>query len=152
MERFQTTSASHFAIVHISPTLKTKTNTSRLVHIGNKKDEIHFLWISSQKGKCAISISDIVYAEASGNYSWIYCCNGRSFFVSKTLKKIQKELPGHFIRCHQSFLVNSVKIIKVNRGHRMFLQLKNTAAPIPVSRRKQPVINRLLCPCPFNYH
>lgn len=47
---------------------------------------------------------DILYIEASGAYS-IIVTESKKFIASKTLKSIESQLPGSFIRIHRSYIV-----------------------------------------------
>ncbi len=64
--------------------------------------------------ECAIEAEDIWFVEAEGNYSSLKI-GKEKVLGDESLKKVEKKLEiNNFIRCHKSFLVNIVKIHKVN--------------------------------------
>ncbi|MFK7968960.1 MAG: LytR/AlgR family response regulator transcription factor [Bacteroidia bacterium] len=83
------------------------------------------------------AISDIMWCEASANYTIIHLADGRDLLATKTLKDFDQMLRNvGFLRTHQSNLVNFAFVrtfIKTDGG---FLQLKN-GTEVPVSHRKR---------------
>ena len=51
-----------------------------------------------------VAHQDILYIEAAGAYSKIVT-ESKNFIASKTLKSIESQLPGSFIRIHRSYIV-----------------------------------------------
>jgi|GEM_PF-5461768 len=91
-----------------------------------------------QQGKyLAIPHEEILYCEASGNYSFVHLKQGNRFLVSKTLKQLKKELQSrNFIRTHQSYMVNKHFIDKIVSSNRIELRYLDQIEHIPISRRK----------------
>lgn len=75
---------------------------------------LDFIAIKERNGHLIAYFKDIVYLEASNNYSTIFLKNKKRITVSKTLKDIEKLLPSDFMRIHKSFMVNIAFIEKVN--------------------------------------
>lgn len=78
------------------------------------------LALPSQTGIEFITLTDILYVEASNNYSKIHLTDNASFLLSKTLKDVQELLEGsHFHRIHRQYLVNThcVKHFNKNDGY-----------------------------------
>ena len=95
--------------------------------------QTHFT-IPMINGNEVIRIDEMVYCQASSNYTNIYLMDGRKVCVSKTLKYIQSLLPDQkFIRTHQSHLVNIQYIRKYQLGNRPHVQLK-TLETLPISK------------------
>ncbi|HCX23074.1 MAG: DNA-binding response regulator [Flammeovirgaceae bacterium] len=64
----------------------------------------------------SIKSSEILYVEASDNYSFIYTEKGK-FLISHTLKSIEdKLLPFGFRRIHRSYLINFEKVDSISEG------------------------------------
>ena len=82
-------------------------------------------------------IAQILYCEADGNNTWFYLSSGERILVTRTLKLYEQTLiHHHFLRCHQSFLVNMrfvQEFIKKDGGG---LKMKNGKL-IPVASRKR---------------
>jgi len=88
---------------------------------------------STQEGVHIVSIRDILYLRAVGNYTEVYLLNGKMIMLSKTLKIIEKLLPETgFKRCHQSYVVNLEEVRLLQDS--IFL---SNEAEIPISRRKK---------------
>jgi two-component system LytT family response regulator len=89
------------------------------------------------KGFEIITISDIVYCEASGSYTSIQTSNNKQFIVSKNLKFFDTKLSEiGFLRLHDSFLVNTQHIIRVIKG-RSTKVVMTTEVEIEVSRSRK---------------
>lgn len=84
-----------------------------------------------------VEIAQILYCEADGNNTWFFLNSGEKILVTRTLKQFDQVLERHhFIRTHQSFLVNLrfvQEFIKKDGGG---LKMKNGVL-IPVSSRKR---------------
>ncbi len=95
--------------------------------------EIKKIAVSTQAGVTFINLEDIVYAEASGNYSRLIMNEGADFIISKTLKDIQEMLEEkHFFRIHRQYIINLNKVKHFNRNDNL-LTMENKAE-LPVAR------------------
>ena len=97
---------------------------NKVLFIGQPKTEIgsfedtSYIFIKAEKKQHRILLDDILYIEASRNYSNIFL----KAHTIRTLKKIsefEELLPNTFIRVHNSFIVakNKVQVIDGNRIH-----------------------------------
>ncbi|MBB1149723.1 MULTISPECIES: LytTR family DNA-binding domain-containing protein [unclassified Myroides] len=85
-----------------------------------------------------VCIADIVYCQSDKGYTTFYLANGEKLMVSKVIKEYEDLLiPAQFIRCHQSYMVNTAYISKYYKDG--YLELTNQAS-IPVSERKKELI------------
>ncbi|MCB0632239.1 MAG: LytTR family DNA-binding domain-containing protein [Saprospiraceae bacterium] len=95
-----------------------------------------------------VSLEDIIRCESDSNNTIFYFRKGERVLVTKTLKYFADMLKScHFIRVHQSHLVNLEYIdafIKTDGG---YILMKN-GDKIPVSVRKRPEIIELLSKYP----
>ena len=79
-------------------------------------EQIKKIAIPGQAGILFVSLDDIVYAEASDNYSRLVLTDGRSLIVSKTLKDVQDVLEeSHFLRVHRQYIINLNHVTFFNR-------------------------------------
>ena len=70
-------------------------------------EQIKKIAIPCQSGIQFITLADIVYVEASDNYSRLILSDGRSLIVSKTLKDVQEVLEeSHCLRVDRQYIVN----------------------------------------------
>lgn len=89
---------------------------------------------------------EINRAEASGNYSVIYFTNNSKLVLAKTLKEVGELLQRHhFIRIHQSHLVNTAHIYKYSKSDGGIIFMKD-GNRLPVSRQRKEELNKLFAP------
>jgi two-component system LytT family response regulator len=82
-------------------------------------------------------IENILYCEASSNYTVLYTSDGREYVASKTLKEYEDLLTDYnFFRIHHSYLVNICAIKKYVKGDGGHVVLKNDVS-LDVSKRKK---------------
>ena len=82
---------------------------------------------------------EIVYCQASGNYSLIYFIDKTKLTVTKTLKEVEEMLAEHhFERVHQSYLVNMIHCKKFMNKEGGYLLMANEVQ-IPVAQLKSRV-------------
>jgi two-component system LytT family response regulator len=92
------------------------------------------LAMHTQEGYQIIPIEKITYCIADGSYTILLLEDNKKIMVSKPLIAIEKCLENFsFIRCHNSYLVNAIKIEEFNQTKKAFIIKGET---IPVSRRK----------------
>jgi len=83
----------------------------------------------------AIQENDILYCKSDGNYTTVYTQAQGAILVSTHMKKMEELLPPNvFIRCHQSYMVNKLHVVKYSK--RGFLLL-DTSDEVPVSARRK---------------
>ncbi|WP_417365125.1 LytR/AlgR family response regulator transcription factor [Flavobacterium beibuense] len=63
-----------------------------------------------------ISLNDIVYLKADNNTTDFHLQNGKKLTAYKTLKHYEANLPFFFFRIHNSYIVNSSYITRINTG------------------------------------
>ncbi|KGO78615.1 hypothetical protein Q763_17540 [Flavobacterium beibuense F44-8] len=63
-----------------------------------------------------ISLNDIVYLKADNNTTDFHLQNGKKLTAYKTLKHYEANLPFFFFRIHNSYIVNSNYITRINTG------------------------------------
>lgn len=89
-----------------------------------------------------VSVNDIVYCKGDGPYTFFFFSDGTEELISKPLKYYEDLLPApHFLRTHQSYLVNRQYVTGINRSE--YIVLKNKEE-IPISMRRKSAILTLL--------
>jgi two-component system LytT family response regulator len=82
----------------------------------NKK-QLKRITIPTSEGLHFIEIDNIIYLEASNNYTHFYLSTGQKFLVSRTLKEFEELLPPElFVRIHHSTIINKNFVEKYIRG------------------------------------
>ena len=89
--------------------------------------------------------TEIIRLEADGNYTHVYLAGQKKLIVCKTLKEYADLLSNsHFIRTHQSHLVNSHKITAWIKTEGGAISMEDGSL-VPVSRqRKEEVLKHLV--------
>lgn len=91
-----------------------------------------------------VNLEDIVRCEADSNNTIFYFRNADKLFVTKTLKYFADMLQDyHFLRVHQSHLINLQFIDAYIKTEGGYLMLKN-GDHVPVSVRKKAAVMELL--------
>ncbi len=85
-----------------------------------------------------VSLGDIIYFEANGNYTEIETESTERFLSSKHLKEFEGMLEGfdQFIRVNRSAIVNTAKISAYNKTEPFLITLSNQKQ-LEISRRKR---------------
>ena len=95
------------------------------------------LCITSLKGFQVIDLKDILYCEASSNYTNFFFTSGSSICTAKSIHEYEDILADcSFMRIHKSFLVNLVHVKGYLRGEGGKIIMSNKQE-LEVSRRKK---------------
>ncbi|SDE23331.1 LytR/AlgR family response regulator transcription factor [Niabella drilacis] len=95
------------------------------------------LCVPSLRGVKVIEIPDIIYCEASSNYTNFYLANGSTLCASKPIFEYEMLLEdSSFVRVHKSFLVNLEHIKEYIRGEGGSVIMTNNHE-VEISRRKK---------------
>ena len=93
--------------------------------------------IPTTDGLRFINIDDIIYLEASNNYTNIYVAANQKFLVSRTLKDFEEMLPSEiFLRIHHANIINKNHVEKYIRGDGGQVVMRNGGV-LDVSKRKK---------------
>jgi two-component system LytT family response regulator len=93
--------------------------------------------ITSLKGFQVVKISDIIYCEASSNYTIFHFENQKQLCASRTINDYQNLLEdAGLVRIHKSFLVNLEHVKEYHKGEGGTVLLSNNIE-LDVSRRKK---------------
>jgi len=121
---------------------QTQLHIQNLLSIVNRPPKEHRIAILLMKETRFIDPADIIRCEAANNYTQIFLVSGEKLIASKGLYDFAEILKNyHFIRCHQSHLVNR-KYIKSLLSHDTVFELLLTekGMRIPVSRLKKDLV------------
>jgi two-component system LytT family response regulator len=108
-----------------------------LDHLSQSKKSFKKIAIPSHEGIQFIKVNDIVYLEASANYTHIYAAENSKYIVSRTIKDFEEILPPEiFIRIHNSYIINKDYLEKYIRGEGGQVVLSNGTV-LDVAKRKK---------------
>lgn len=94
--------------------------------------------VPTSEGLQFLNVDDIVYFEASNNYTTIFLASTAKYLVARTLKDFEDMLANTvFFRIHHSFLINLNYVEKYIRGEGGQVMMKN-GKMLDVSKRKKP--------------
>lgn len=119
-----------------------RTNRSSQLQLDLFLEQVHKkqpkrLTIPTNEGFQFINIENIMYLEASNNYTTLYLSGDQKFLVCRTLKDFEDLLPVHtFIRIHHSHIINKDYVEKYIRGDGGQVVMKN-GNNLDVSKRKK---------------
>lgn len=92
--------------------------------------------IPSQNGISFIELNEIVFVEASNNYSKLVMTDKRVLTVSKTLKDVQEVLEeSHFLRVHRQYIINLNHVKQFNRNESILTM--DTGEHLPIARNQK---------------
>ena len=109
-------------------------------HIQQQKMER--IAVKTTEGIELILTANILYLQSDKGYTTFYLENGDQILVCKVLKTYEELLPPSlFVRCHQSYLVNSHYVKKYLKEG--ILEL-TTGERIPVAERRRELVQQWL--------
>lgn len=93
--------------------------------------------IPEQAGITFIDIKDIVFVEASGNYSSIVLNDKKKLLVTRNLKDIQEVLEEqNFLRVHRQYIVNLNLVKSFNRNDGLLTVATGDTLPVARSQKQ----------------
>jgi len=114
-------------------------NIQTLLHNAQNMFATHSmkLCLPSLKGFQVVELSDILYTEASGNYTYFHFTKHGSICSSKPIHEYENMLAdAGFVRIHKSYIANLVHVKEYIRGEGGSVVLSN-GKELEVSRRKK---------------
>lgn len=103
-----------------------------------KGEPLKKIAIHAQAGISFVSLDDIIYVEASNNYSTLMLINGKQLLISKTLKDVQELLEeSHFLRIHRQYIINLNHVKAFNRNDYMLTMISATELPVARSQKEK---------------
>ena len=92
-----------------------------------------------------VALDDIAFCKGAGDYVEIFKTDEKSTLYNGTLKELEISLPAIFLKVHRSYIVNTTKIVSLDRNTAGTGELGlDNGAFIPVSRRIMPKVRESL--------
>lgn len=106
--------------------------------------ENYKLALPTTDGLIFVKVSDILYCEASSNYTEITLMDNKKYVVSRTLKEYEDLLSEYdFFRIHNSFLINLNAVKKYVRGEGGYVIMVNDKSLDVSKRKKESFLSRI---------
>lgn len=97
----------------------------------------HQIALPSSDGLLFVHVTDIIYCQADGPYTYFYLKDGSKVTVSKNLKEYEELLEDHyFFRVHKSYLINLKEMKRYVKGDGGYVIMSNDKE-VDVSKRKK---------------
>ncbi len=77
------------------------------------------LRLNTIDGFFMISVDDIVFCEADGNYTYINLVDGKRELITSQIGKLEELLTNNFVRINRSVVINTNMIEKVRRKNKL---------------------------------
>ena len=117
--------------------------TQLVQNLKQGSNENYKIALPTLDGLVFVKISDILYCEASSNYTQIFTTDEK-YLVSKTLKEYDDLLSDHnFFRIHNSYLININSIKKYVKGEGGYVVLNNDTSLDVSKRKKEAFLNKI---------
>ena len=111
---------------------------ARIENQNYPKPSIDFLFVKNNTGHLKISLEDIAYIEANGDYANVCKKDNTKLIMRTTMIDIERKLPvSQFIRVHKSYIVNISSIYLVQNS---FIELSDKTE-IPLSKNYKALVN-----------
>ncbi len=100
------------------------------------------LCLKSYKDFHYLNTDEILYLKADNNATDFIMKDGRTISAFKTLKSFEEKLPKNFIRVHQSYILNTDYVSRINYG-KSICSLKSGKTQLPFSKSYKENIDSL---------
>lgn len=112
---------------------------------GNNNTAPQKIAVATQEGLEIVTVENVVYMEAVGNYTQLHFLAGKPLTASKTLKEFEEMLQyAGFFRIHNASLVNMLYIKKYVKGDGGQVILSNGLMLDVARRRKEELVELLM--------
>ncbi len=115
-----------------------------LQNLRNGSPDNYKLALPTSDGLVFVKVHDILYCQASSNYTEIFMADDKRYVVSRTLKEYDDMLgEQNFYRIHHSYLINLNGIKKYVRGEGGYVIMSNDKSLDVSKRRKEGFLSRI---------
>ncbi|MEM9363328.1 MAG: LytTR family DNA-binding domain-containing protein [Bacteroidota bacterium] len=90
-----------------------------------------------------LDTKEILYLKSDNNSTDFFLANGNVVSAFKTLKSFEEKLPEQFIRIHQSYILNSRYVSRINYGKNLCTLRNPQEQEIPFSKKYRERIDQL---------
>ena len=98
-----------------------------------RKEEPLKLCLRSYRDYYYVNTDEILYLKADNNATDVFMADGTKVNAYKSLKKFEQQLPNNFVRVHQSYILNTNHVARINYGQAR-CSLKGQNLQLPFSK------------------
>ncbi len=98
-----------------------------------KNNEPQKLCLKTYRDYHYVNTDDILYLKADNNATQVFMVDGSELNAYKSLKKFEQQLPKNFVRVHQSYMLNTKYVARINYG-KAVCSLKGQKLQLPFSK------------------
>jgi len=125
------------AVVRAEQRIKPTSSQLSMLQKQLRGELVTKIAIPSQQGVSFIDLNEIIFVEASNNYSKIILIDGRNFLISKTLKDVQEVLEEeHFLRVHRQYIINLNHVKQFNRNEGLLTMSNGESVPVARNQKE----------------
>jgi two-component system LytT family response regulator len=122
------------AFLNVSNQMQLNESDFDRTDAGLQKNEVDIqICIKSYGDYQFIALKDVVYLKADNNTTDFHMQNGKKLTAYKTLKHYENNLPSFFYRIHNSYIVNSNYVSRINTG-KLLCYLDNNEISVSFSK------------------
>jgi len=122
--------------------LEIRKSLMRLKKTFSKKSEPQKLCLKTYRDYHYVDTDEILYLKADNNATDVFMADGSKVNAYKSLKKFEQQLPGNFVRVHQSYMLNTKHVERINYG-KAICSLKGQNMQLPFSKTYRENIDQL---------
>jgi len=109
----------------------------------HKREKPVTICLKSYKDYRYLNTEEILYLKADNNTTDFFMKDGNRVSAYKTLKYFEERLPNNFIRVHQSYVINTEYISRINYG-KSICMLTNGSHGLPFSKSYRSKIDEMI--------
>lgn len=101
------------------------------------RQQLRYLAVRKGSKVVPVPLAEVVFIQASGDYSELHCLDGSTHLHHKGLSDLSRLLPDSYVRIHRSYIVDlgQVASLASRPGSRYVLTLRQ-GGELPVSRHR----------------
>jgi DNA-binding LytR/AlgR family response regulator len=124
----------HYLIDYLLKTIDGSYFKKAVLRINKKtSDSPETICFKSYGDYRYLDLTEVTHLKADNNTTDFYMANGKKIEAYKTLKHFEGILPEHFVRIHNSYIINTKYVSRIHFGKSKF-SVKDTTDSIPFSK------------------
>jgi DNA-binding LytR/AlgR family response regulator len=112
-------------------------------------DKPQMLCIKSHGDHKFVNLEEVLYLQADNNTTDLYLIDGSKVSAFKTLKHFESIMPNYFTRIHNSYIINTKHVTRINFGKNRFA-MQNSVNTIPFSKSYKDIVESIKTKLVFN--